>query len=152
MDVHAILSKGFHRSLADLDIFEIGVGRVKARLVVGAAVQNFFGTLHGGAIATLVDDVGSFAVMATDHFHRIGVTTDLHVSYFSAGAADDSILINASVASCGLSLAFVEVTLTSASRGNAIARGQLTKFLGPASASKSTSETRNKTGVDAEDL
>lgn len=137
MDMHAMLNKGFHRSLADLDVFHIGEDRVKARLVVHDSVQNFFGNLHGGAIATLVDDVGTFAVMAADHYHRAGVTTDLHVSYLSAGVAGDSVLIEAAVVSCGLTLAFVEVMLTSESRGEAIARGQMTKLLGAATTSRS---------------
>jgi acyl-coenzyme A thioesterase 13 len=139
MDVRAILSTGFHRSLADLEIVHVGAGVVRARLVVRDAVQNFFGNFHGGAIATLVDDVGTFAVMAADHYHRPGVTTDLHVSYLKSATAGDAVLIEAAVVSCGLTLAFVEVTLTSESRGDAIARGQMTKLLGAAPAPRAGS-------------
>ena len=134
MDVHAMLKSGFDRSLTGLDVFHIGTGRVKARLIVRDSLKNFFGKLHGGAIATLVDDVGTFAVMTADYYHRPGITTDLHVSYLAAGTAGDSVLIEAEVISCGLTLAFVEVMLTSESRGNVVARGQMTKLFSDASA------------------
>ena len=136
MDVRAILNGGFDRSLGGLDVFDIGTGRVQARLVVGESVQNFFGKLHGGAIATLVDDIGTFAVMTADHYQRPGVTTDLHVSYLAAADAGDSVLVEAEVLSCGLSLAFVEVTLRRDPRGDVIARGQMTKLLGNVPASR----------------
>jgi acyl-coenzyme A thioesterase 13 len=136
MDIQAMLAKGFDRSLAGLDIVRVGNGHAEARLFVSESVQNFFGKLHGGAIATLVDDVGTFAIMSADHFRRPGVTTDLHVSCMNAGLSGESVLIKANVVSCGLTLAFAEVTLTSESRGVAIARGQMTKLLGSAPADK----------------
>jgi acyl-coenzyme A thioesterase 13 len=107
---------------------------VRARFPVGEPVRNFLGSLHGGAIATAVDDVGTFAVMAADHYHRHGVTTDLHISYFRPGAPDDAILVEAKVSATGLTMAFVRVTLTSESRGEAIAQGQMTMLLVPPSA------------------
>lgn len=125
-----MLGSGFDRALAGLDVFEVAPGHVKARLVVGEAVQNFFGKLHGGAVATLVDDVGTFAIMATDHYGRAGVTTDLHVAYFAAAEPADVVLIEAEVLSCGLNVAFVEVTLRRDGRAEPIARGQMTKLLG----------------------
>jgi acyl-coenzyme A thioesterase 13 len=143
MDVKEILDKGFHRSLADLDVFHIGKDGVRARLAIGDSLRNFFGNLHGGAIATLVDDVGTFAVMAADHYHRAGATTDLHVSYVSTGAAGDSVLIEATIVSCGLTIAFVEVTLTSESGGEVIARGQMTKLLGAGSTPKRVPKIRD---------
>ncbi len=140
MDVDAILDGGFDRSLSGLNVFHIGADQVKARLFVSDAVQNHSGKLHGGAIATLVDGIGTLAVMTADHFHRLGVTTDLHVSYVTAGVAGDSVLIEARVVSCGLMVAFVDVTLTSETRGHVIARGQMTKLLSNASASGRTPE------------
>jgi acyl-coenzyme A thioesterase 13 len=140
MDVKRMLDKGFHRALADLDVFHIGEDGVKARLAIRDPVRNFFGSLHGGAIAAAVDDVGTFAVMAVDRYGRAGVTTDLHVSYLSPGVAGDTVIIAATVVSCGLKMAFVEVTLTSESRGQSIARGQMTKLLGGPAAPKRLSE------------
>jgi acyl-coenzyme A thioesterase 13 len=133
MDVKEMLNRGFNRSLAGLDIFHVSTGRVRARLLIDDSVQNSLGRLHGGAVATLIDVVGTFAVMTTDHFHRLGVTTDLHVSFIGAGVAADTVVIDATVVSCGLTLAFVEVMLTSETRGTAIARGQMTTLVAPGS-------------------
>jgi acyl-coenzyme A thioesterase 13 len=144
MDVGAMLNGGFDRSLTGLEVFEIGTGRIQARLVVGESVQNFFGKLHGGAIATLVDDIGTFAVMTADHYHRAGVTTDLHVSYLAPAETGASVLIEAEVLSCGLTLAFVEVTLRRESRGDMIARGRMTKLLGNVPAPRPAPAARAK--------
>lgn len=129
MDVKALLGTGFDRALAGLDLVEVGEGRVRACLVVTEAVQNFFGKLHGGAIATLVDDLGTVAVATADRYRRAGVTTDLHVSYLAAAEAGETVSIDAEVLRCGLNLAFVEVTLRRELRGEVLARGRMTKLL-----------------------
>lgn len=136
MDVKALLATGFDRALVGLDLVEVGEGRVRACLVVTEALQNFFGKLHGGAIATLVDDVGTVAVMTADRYRRAGVTTDLHVSYLAAAEAGETVSIDAEVLRCGLNLAFVEVTLRRELRGDVLARGRMTKLLGSDTALK----------------
>ena len=129
LDVKVLLGTGFDRSLVGLELVEIGEGRVRACVVVTEALQNFFGKLHGGAIATLVDDIGTVAVVTADRYRRAGVTTDLHVSYLSAAEAGETVSIDAEVLRCGLNLAFVEVTLRSELRGDVLARGRMTKLL-----------------------
>jgi acyl-coenzyme A thioesterase 13 len=130
LDVKALLGSGFDRALVGLDFIEIGEGRVRACLVVTDAMQNFFGKLHGGAIATLVDDVGTVAIVTADRYRRVGATTDLHVSYLAAAEAGETVSIDAEVLLCGLNLAFVEVTLRRELRGDVLARGRMTKLLG----------------------
>lgn len=137
LDVKALLETGFDRVLVGLELVEIGEGRVRASVVVTEALQNFFGKLHGGAIATLVDDIGTVAVVTADRYRRAGVTTDLHVSYLAAAEAGETVSIDAEVLRCGLNLAFVEVTLRSELRGDVLARGRMTKLL--------TSDTALKT-------
>lgn len=144
MDVKALLGTGFDRTLAGLDLVEIGEGRVQACLAVTEAVQNFFGKLHGGAIATLVDDIGTIAIVTVDRYRRAGVTTDLHVSYLAAAEAGDTVLIDAKVLRCGLNLAFVEVQFRREPRGEMIACGRMTKLLGSDTALKLTPEGREK--------
>jgi acyl-coenzyme A thioesterase 13 len=129
LDVKALLETGFDRVLVGLELVEIGEGRVRASVVVTEALQNFFGKLHGGAIATLVDDIGTIAVVTADRYRRAGVTTDLHVSYLAAAEAGETVSIDAEVLRCGLNLAFVEVTLRSELRGDVLARGRMTKLL-----------------------
>jgi acyl-coenzyme A thioesterase 13 len=135
MDPKAMLETGFHHSLHGLDVFEINRGRVRAHLAVNESLMNFFGKLHGGAVATLVDDVGTLAVVTADHFRRAGLTTDLQISYLTPAELGDPLLIEADTLQCGLTLAFVEVTLRHELRKRLIARGRMTKLLGNTNAS-----------------
>ena len=48
------------------------------RLEVGDRLVNSFNGLHGGAAATLVDVVGSIAIITADRDSRSGVSTDLN--------------------------------------------------------------------------
>lgn len=129
MTLDAILETGFHRSIEGLELLEMNQGQVRARLTVSEALLNFFGKLHGGAIATLVDDLGTFAVVTADRYRRAGVTTDLQISYLAPASPGDLIAIDADILRCALNLAFVEVTLRHERRGHLIARGRMTKLL-----------------------
>jgi uncharacterized protein (TIGR00369 family) len=64
-------------------------GDVETTMVVDQKVENSYGTLHGGAIATLVDIVGTLALLAKDN-KRGGVTVDLNVSYTAAIKASNT--------------------------------------------------------------
>lgn len=120
---------GFDKALAGMTLEAAGDGRCTVKLPVGDAVQNMVGTLHGGAIATLVDIAGTIAIMSADADHRPGVTTDLNTSYFSAAAAGDVVTAEARVLKSGRTLAFVEVDLVNQA-GKALAQGRMTKFMG----------------------
>ena len=84
---------GFDGALQGTELTDVGDGTVTATLTVQQPVQNMVGTLHGGAIATLVDVVGTVAIMSADQDGRPGVTTDLNVSYFAAGKPGDHVTI-----------------------------------------------------------
>ncbi len=103
--------------------------RATAKITVGESVANLSGNLHGGAIATLVDDVGTLAIISADKQNRPGVTTDLNVSYFAPGRAGDVILIEATALKSGRTLAYVSVDLRRESDGTLLAQGRMTKFL-----------------------
>jgi acyl-coenzyme A thioesterase 13 len=120
---------GFDHSLAGMTIDTVEPGRAVVRLPVTAAVCNPVGTLHGGAIATLVDDAGTIALMTTDAESRPGVTTDLSVSCLSASPLGDVVLAEARTLKAGRTLAFVEVAIRSAN-GKLLAHGRMTKFVG----------------------
>lgn len=119
---------GFDRHFRGLSLRAVSEGEVLCQLVVAPELQNMLGKLHGGAVASLVDDVGTLALLASSQSGgRPGVTTDLHVSYFRPG--DGTLLITGKVAKIGRTLAFVEVELRSEAGGEVVARGQMTKFL-----------------------
>jgi acyl-coenzyme A thioesterase 13 len=120
---------GFDQSLVGLEVIDAEGGRAKLRIVVELPVQNLNGTLHGGAIATLVDDAGTLAIMTADKDGRPGVTTDLNVSYLSAGRAGEAVLVEATVLKSGRTLAYVNVDLRRERDGALIAQGRMTKFL-----------------------
>lgn len=120
---------GFDRALTGMQLQSVEPGRAVVTLPVTDAVVNMVGTLHGGAIATLVDDAGTIALMSSDAEGRPGVTTDLTVSYFSAAPAGETVTAEARTLKAGRTLAFVEVSIKSA-EGKLLAQGRMTKFMG----------------------
>jgi acyl-coenzyme A thioesterase 13 len=121
---------GFDRSLAGMKLLEAKDGKALVRLEVTDAVQNMGGTLHGGAIATLVDDAGTVAIISKDRDHRPGVTTDLNVSYFNPGPGGTFVLAEATVLKIGRTLAYVSVDIKRETDGVLVAQGRMTKFMG----------------------
>ena len=120
---------GFDKSLVGLEVVDAHAGKATLRIIVCTAVQNLGGNLHGGAIATLVDDAGTLAIMTADKDGRPGVTTDLNVSYLAAGRAGEVVLAVAEVLKVGRTLAFVTVDVRSEQSGRLLAQGRMTKFL-----------------------
>lgn len=123
------LGKGYDSSLVGMELLEVEGGRARVRLPVSQAVQNAKGALHGGAVATLVDVVGTLAIMSADREHRPGVSTDLNVSWFSPALAGSNVLVEATVLKSGRTLAFVQVDLRREEDGALVAQGRMTKFL-----------------------
>ena len=123
-------SRGFDRALAGMEVLEVESGRARARLLVGEAVQNPMGALHGGAVATLVDDVGTLAVISADRDGRPGVSTDLNVSYLSPALAGSTVIIEAQALKSGRTLAFVTVDIRREKDNVLVAQGRMTKFMG----------------------
>ena len=119
---------GFDRSLAGLELLEAAGGKARLRLPVSPAVENINHTLHGGAIATLVDVAGTIAIMSGDRGGRPGVTTDLNVSYFASGQG--TVTAEAVVLKNGRTLAFVTVDIHR-DDGVLVAQGRMTKHMGP---------------------
>lgn len=120
---------GFDRALAGMELQSVEPGLAVVTLPVTDAVVNMVGTLHGGAIATLVDDAGTIALMSSDPEGRPGVTTDLTISYLSAAPAGETVTAEARTLKAGRTLAFVEVSIKNA-EGKLLAQGRMTKFMG----------------------
>ncbi len=89
-----VSSDRFDRVLDGLTVTAIdtGAGTVECELKVGQAVQNSYGTLHGGAIATIVDVVGTMALLTKDPL-RAGVSVDLNVTYMAAAKAEEKVIV-----------------------------------------------------------
>jgi acyl-coenzyme A thioesterase 13 len=109
-------------------------GHVVIRVEVTLDHVNAAKTLHGGAAATLVDIVGTLAIITADTHNRFGVSTDLNVSWFAPVPLGDHALVEARVLKTGRSLAFVTADIRRESDGLLCVQGRMTKALGPAPA------------------
>src|SRR5438477_3155569 len=104
-------SGGFDSALVGFEVLSLENGKARVRIPVSPQVANLNGNLHGGAIATLVDDVGTLAIVDADRQNRPGVTTDLNVSYFAPGRAGENVLVEGTVLKSGRTVAYVSVDL-----------------------------------------
>ena len=106
-------------------------GRVVIRVEVTLDHVNVAKTLHGGAAATLVDVVGTLAIINADAHHRFGVSTDLNATWLAPVPLGDAAIVEATVLKTGKSLAFVAVDIRRESDGVLAVQGRMTKSLGP---------------------
>lgn len=124
---------GFDQAFPGMELVAAGAeGTATLRMPLSEAVHNTNGTLHGGAIATLVDIAGTLALIALDKDGRPGVTTDLNVSYFNAG--NGTVLATARVLKLGRTLGVITCDLVREADGTPVAQGRMTKYMPPATA------------------
>uniref|UniRef100_A0A7C9DWA7 Acyl-CoA hydrolase n=1 Tax=Opuntia streptacantha TaxID=393608 RepID=A0A7C9DWA7_OPUST len=103
-------------------------GRILCSFKVPARLLNTANTLHGGAIASLIDLVGS-AVIYTTGIRSTGVSVEINVSYLDAALLDEEIEIEAKTLRVGKVIAVVSVELRKMATGKIIAQGRHTKYL-----------------------
>ena len=58
--------------------------------LLSKALENAYNTLHGGAICTIVDVVGTMAILSLD-VTKPGVSVDLNVSFVSAAKSGEQV-------------------------------------------------------------
>jgi acyl-coenzyme A thioesterase 13 len=120
---------GFDRAFPGMEVLEAKGGVARVKLPVVEAVQNMVGTLHGGAVASLVDNAGTMAIISGDREGRAGVTTDLNVSYLAPGLPGGAVVAEARVLKCGKTLAFVTVDVRREQDNALVAQGRMTKYM-----------------------
>lgn len=118
----------FDRVLEGLRVVAIEHGRCVCELPVAEHLLNTYGSLHGGATATIVDVVGTIALLTEDPT-RPGVSVDINVSYVAPAKAGDTVVCEGRVLKSGRRLGFTEVVLTSKATGRLVATGRHTKAL-----------------------
>jgi uncharacterized protein (TIGR00369 family) len=108
-----------------VELASVGVERARLRLRHRTDNGNRNGTLHGGALASLIDLAGTVAaeVGSEGRAHPDASTIDLSI-HFIAAAVDETVNAEAVVVRCGRALSFVTVEVTN-DAGKAIARGLL---------------------------
>lgn len=118
----------FDQTMSGLEVTRISSGVVHAKFMISEAVANSYGTLHGGATATLVDIMGTMALLTMDPT-RAGVTVELSASYISAAKIGEEIQLVGRVLKTGKRLGFTDVVITRGSDGAIVASGRHTKAL-----------------------
>jgi acyl-coenzyme A thioesterase 13 len=123
--------KGFDVSLCHkLSLDSFTSDEVVCSFTVDESLLNSKGTLHGGATATIIDIVGTLALLARDPT-RGGVSLELNSSYLRAAVIGDRVICVGKVTKYGKSVGFTQVDLYRGARKeeNAIASGRHTKYL-----------------------
>ncbi|GIL75904.1 hypothetical protein Vretimale_5594 [Volvox reticuliferus] len=116
-----------HTALQGLRVVEVAEGRIVCEMPVSERVQNRYGTLHGGAAATLVDTI-STAALLTRSPHS-GVSVHLAVTYLAPMPGGEEVVVDARVTRVGRQLASLEAQLRRKATGQLVATGTHTKFL-----------------------
>ncbi len=85
-------------------------GFVSCTLTVDERMRNSYGGLHGGAITTIIDVVGTLALLANDP-KRGGVSVEINVNYLSAVKVGEKVTVTGKVLKTGKSLGFTQVDI-----------------------------------------
>ena len=80
-------------------------------MVVDPEMGNLNGTLHGGAIATIIDVATTIVVMSLDKKNRANVSAELNMSFLSSAPIGSDIFILSQVDRIGRNIAFTECWL-----------------------------------------
>ncbi|KXS12504.1 Thioesterase/thiol ester dehydrase-isomerase [Gonapodya prolifera JEL478] len=100
--------------------------RVRCELVVTKEVANKCDTIHGWAIASLVDIIGSTAIATHGPNYQSHVSVDLNVSYLKAAPLNPKVHIEGTCDRLGRTLAF---TTTTVKMDDLVAVVRHTKFI-----------------------
>lgn len=112
-------------NLVGLEVEEVRTDYCRMRLPFRPELNQAAGSVHGGAIATLLDSVVVPAVGSAYPRDARFSTIDMHVQFLSALMADDAIA-EGWVVKRGKTTVFCEAEARAASSGTVIARSLLT--------------------------
>lgn len=101
-------------------------------------------TVHGGVIATVIEDATTMHLCANDGRSRKGVTTDLSLSYIGVGKVGRTLQIQSQVLKVGAVLGVAEARVNDANSGKLIAVGRHTlMFVGEDNSATQFSQSLN---------
>jgi acyl-coenzyme A thioesterase 13 len=116
------------RGVADVRA-DAAAARLTCAFPVTQRVVNRNGTLHGGCIATLVDVVGTAALLIRSA--RGGVSLSINTTYLAPLPLGATALVDARVLRLGRTVAVIEVDIRDAATGELAATGTHVKFISP---------------------
>ncbi|CAK9008532.1 unnamed protein product [Durusdinium trenchii] len=115
----------FDHLLRGMDCVKVEDGHVECQIPITEALQNSYGTLHGGCTATIVDVLGTMALLTKDAT-RPGVSVEMSQSFLAPAKGGEVIVARGEVVKYGRALGFTEVRLFDA-KGKLLATGKHTK-------------------------
>lgn len=104
-----------------------GDGRAVGEFTVAPEHCNRQGTLHGGLISTIVDNVTSYGMMSKGS--HPGVTANLSVSFIAPAKVGDVVQIEATTVRAGKKMAYLDCVLKLKSDGRILAKGGQVKYI-----------------------
>ncbi|KAJ0976831.1 hypothetical protein J5N97_012305 [Dioscorea zingiberensis] len=119
--------------LKGLRIDAIEPGRVLCSMTVPPRLLNTGNFLHGGATASLVDVMGSAAILSAGTATTSGVSLEISISYLDSAFAHEEIEIEGKVLRAGKAVAVATVEIRKKKTGKLIAQARHTKYLAAAS-------------------
>ncbi|CAN6553532.1 unnamed protein product [Malus baccata var. baccata] len=103
-------------------------GRIVCSFKVPPRLLNGGNFMHGGATATLVDLVGSAALLSSGALN-VGVSVEINVSYLDSAYPGEDVEIESRTLRVGKSVGVVSVEFRKKKTGKLIAQGRHTKYL-----------------------
>ncbi|CAN6689329.1 unnamed protein product [Malus baccata var. baccata] len=103
-------------------------GRIVCSFKVPPRLLNGGNFMHGGATATLVDLVGSAALLSSGALN-VGVSVEINVSYLDSAYPGEDVEIESRTLRVGKSVGVVSVQFRKKKTGKLIAQGRHTKYL-----------------------
>jgi acyl-coenzyme A thioesterase 13 len=117
----------------ELDSWE--EGRAVMLIKLEERHMNPGGVLHGGVLATLMDEATAHAIATVRGLESPLATVDMNVSFLSAARPGDELQCEARTLRVGSAVAFAEAEVRRSGRGDLVAKGRFTySVLGPRSA------------------
>ncbi|KAI8817096.1 acyl-CoA thioesterase 13-like protein [Fimicolochytrium jonesii] len=128
LQVMALNDSYYGATIADkLKVVKARPGAVVFELLVDGPMLNFAGSIHGGLLATLVDECTTFAIMSAGH--KPGLSVDITVQYLSTAKEGETISVAATLDKAGHNMAFARCVVGLKGSDKIIATGSHTKFL-----------------------
>jgi len=81
------------------------------RLKIQPNFCNYQGTIHGGALCTILDCATTLAILKVDKHHRKNVSAELNYSFLSPATVNDNLLILSECYKVGKTMAFTKADL-----------------------------------------
>ncbi|EGR31511.1 thioesterase superfamily member 2, putative [Ichthyophthirius multifiliis] len=94
---------------------------------------NFFGVVHGGALATLVDCSTTLAILKKDQFKRLTTTIEISQHCLNPCNSGEEIFIRAECLKMGKNIAFAQSEIFNSSGKKLAVQGRQSKLVLPKS-------------------